>query len=137
MSRAAVNVLVVEDDEVDIMAIRRAFDKRRLENPIHVARDGVEALSMLQAAEVPRPYLILLDLNMPRMNGIEFLRALRKDPEHQDAVVFVLTTSPADQDRKAAYASNIAGYLEKADVGVGSVRLMDLLERYWELVQLP
>jgi CheY-like chemotaxis protein len=127
----------VEDDEVDVMAIHRAFDKRKLGNPIRVAQDGMAALAMLRASEIPRPYLILLDLNMPRMNGIEFLQALRKDSHHHDAVVFVLTTSPAEQDRKAAYASNIAGYIEKGEVGTGFVRLVDLLERYWELVEFP
>jgi len=137
MKRPMVNVLVVEDDDVDVMAIHRAFDKRKLGNPIRVAHDGMVALDMLRASEIPRPYLILLDLNMPRMNGIEFLQALRSDPRHHDAVVFVLTTSPAEQDRKAAYASNVAGYIEKGEVGTGFVRLMDLLERYWELVELP
>ena len=137
MKRETVHVLVVEDDDVDIMAIHRAFDKRRLGNPIHVARDGVAALDMLRASAIPRPYLILLDLNMPRMGGIEFLQALRQDPRHRDAVVFVLTTSPAEQDRKAAYAWNIAGYIEKGEVGTGFVRLVDLLERYWDVVQFP
>jgi len=130
-----VNVLLVEDDEVDIMAMRRAFGKRKLENPIHVAHDGLEALSLLY--RVPRPYIILLDINMPRMNGIEFLHALRKDANQKDAVVFVLTTSPAEQDRRAAYAANVAGYIEKSDVGKGFADLVDLLERYWSIVKLP
>lgn len=132
-----VSLLVVEDDEVDVMALRRAFGKRNLVNPIHVARDGMQALALLAAAAVPRPYLILLDLNMPRMNGIEFLRALRADDRHRDAVVFVLTTSPAEQDRKAAYSANVAAYIEKSDTGKGFAGMVDLLERYWNVVTLP
>jgi CheY-like chemotaxis protein len=137
MTGALVNILVVEDDRVDVMAIRRAFQKRNLQNPIHVARDGLEALSMLASSSVPRPYLVLLDLNMPRMNGIEFLRELRGDARHRDAVVFTLTTSPAEQDRRAAYGENVAGYIEKSDVGKGFAGLVDLLERYWSIVKLP
>ena len=137
MTASLVNVLLVEDDEVDVMAIRRAFEKRKLLNPIHVAHDGVEALELLAASAIPRPYVIILDLNMPRMNGIEFLQALRQDPNHRDAVVFVLSTSPAAQDQKAAYQANVAAYIEKSDVGKSFAGLMNLLESYWELVKLP
>ncbi|MEM9488664.1 MAG: response regulator, partial [Myxococcota bacterium] len=78
-----VTVLLVEDNEVDVEAVRRAFRKLRIANPIQVARDGLEALDRLRGQgeyeTVPRPYLILLDLNLPRMSGIEFLRELRRD----------------------------------------------------------
>jgi len=137
MSVGAVNVLVVEDDDVDVMAIRRAFQKRKLANHIHVAHDGIEALELLSSAAVARPYVVILDLNMPRMNGIEFLAALRQDPVHRDAVVFVLSTSPALQDRRAAYQANVAGYVEKSGAGNSFASLLDLLERYWEIVKLP
>jgi len=137
MSRATVNVLVVEDDEVDIMAIHRAFDKRKLGNPIHVARDGMAALAMLQAAEIPRPYLILLDLNMPRMNGIEFLREIRQDPELQTLTVVVLTTSNEDRDRVDAYQLNVAGYLLKPVTFHAFADVMATLNKYWTLMEMP
>lgn len=137
MSTDSVEVLVVEDDDVDIMAIRRAFQKRKLCNRIHVARDGHEALDFLRSAVVARPYVIILDLNMPRMNGFEFLQALRQDPVHRNAVVFVLSTSPAAQDRAAVYHANVAGYVEKSGDGDCFAELLALLERYWAVVTLP
>jgi len=133
----AVNLLLVEDDDIEVMAIRRAFSQRQITNPIHVACDGIEALDLLNAATISRPYMILLDLKMPRMNGLEFLQALRADAAHRDAVVFVLTTSSAEQDKKAAYAANVAGYVGKADIGADFSGLVDLLERYLEVVNFP
>src|SRR5690606_24646767 len=89
-----VTVLLVDDDDVDVEAVRRAFRKAKIANPVEVARDGLEALKMLRGGSpgraVSKPYIIILDLNMPRMDGIEFLNELRTDPEHHDAVVFVL-----------------------------------------------
>lgn len=90
-----VHLLLVEDDEVDAEAIKRAFRKRRIANPFTVVRDGIEALEVLRGEDgrepLPRPFLILLDLNMPRMSGLEFLRETRQDPELRDAIIFVLT----------------------------------------------
>ncbi len=82
MSDNVLNILLVEDDEVDVMNIRRAFKKGNIANPLYVAGNGLEALEMLRREQIPSSRrLVLLDLNMPRMNGIEFLRALRADPE--------------------------------------------------------
>lgn len=137
----AVNVLLVEDNDVDREAVRRAFTRHRIGNPIHDAIDGVEALDMLRGtngkAKLPRPYLILLDVNMPRMSGIEFLRALRDDPELHDSIVFVLTTSKSDEDKMAAYGANVAGYILKGEVGTGFVGLVNLLNHYWTIVEFP
>ena len=136
-----VHVLLVEDDEVDVMAVRRAFRERKIANPLRVARDGVEALSILRGTDgespIARPYMILLDLNMPRMNGIEFLEELRADPDHHSAIVMVLTTSDEDRDRMAAYDQHVAGYIIKSDIGGGFTALVDMLDHYWKVVEFP
>ena len=90
-SSRVVTILLVEDDEVDVKALKWAFDKLKVANPLVIARDGTEALEMLK--DLPRPYLVITDINMPRMNGIELLRKIRATPELRDAIVFVLTTS--------------------------------------------
>ena len=88
------NILLVEDDQVDVMNVKRAFDKNRIGNPLYVAEDGIRALEILRSTEMPRDRrIVLLDLNMPRMNGIEFLKALREDPALHMTPVVVLTTS--------------------------------------------
>lgn len=136
-----VNVLLVEDNEVDREAVRRAFARHRIANPIHDAVDGVEALDLLRGTNgkerLPRPFLILLDINMPRMSGIELLRELRADPDLHDSIVFVLTTSKSDEDKLAAYGANVAGYIIKSDVGAGFVGLINLLDHYWKIVEFP
>lgn len=138
---STVQVLLVEDNDVDREAVRRAFRQHRIANPIHAARDGLEALEVLRGdverRALRRPYVVLLDLNMPRMDGIELLRELRADPALRDSVVFVLTTSKADEDRTAAYDLNVAGYICKSDVGTGFIRLVELLDHYWRVVVLP
>jgi len=141
LKNKTVHVLLVEDNEVDREAVRRAFTRHRIANPIHDARDGVEALELLRGMgdkpKLPRPYLILLDINMPRMSGIELLRELRADPELRDSIVFMLTTSKSDEDKMAAYGANVAGYILKSDVGAGFVGLVALLDHYWRIVEFP
>jgi CheY-like chemotaxis protein len=130
--------ILVEDDEVDVMNVRRAFEKNRILNPLYVAADGVAALEMLRSGEVPAPRrMVLLDLNMPRMNGIEFLRALRADPQLHMLPVVVLTTSNDERDRVEAYNLNVAGYLLKPVTFVNFVELMAALNKYWSLVEMP
>ena len=108
------NILLVEDDQVDVMNVQRAFAKRQIANPLRVAGNGVEALERLRSGEVsPHRLLILLDLNMPRMNGIEFLRELRRDPELRHLPVVVLTTSTAEEDIARAYSSHANCYISK------------------------
>jgi CheY-like chemotaxis protein len=130
-------LLLVDDDDVDAMGIRRALDRLRIANPYVRARDGIEALEMLRDGRVKRPYLILLDINMPRMNGIEMLEALRDDPELANSVVFVLTTSQDDQERMAAYRNNIAGYIVKGRTADGFIEVVTMLDHYWKVVDLP
>lgn len=137
MSRP-VNILLVEDDEVDVMNVRRAFARNRITNPLFVAGDGVEALEKLRGGEIPRNRrIVLLDLNMPRMNGIEFLEELRQDPELASTPVVVLTTSNDDRDKVAAYNLNVAGYLLKPVTFAEFAELMAALNNYWTLVEIP
>ena len=132
------NILLVEDDQVDVMNVKRAFDRNRISNPLFVAGDGVEALAMLRAGKVPgERRLVLLDLNMPRMNGIEFLRELRADKDLHLTPVVVLTTSDDERDKIDAYNLNVAGYLLKPVTFVNFVETMAALNKYWALVELP
>jgi len=136
-----VNILLVEDDEIDVRSIKRAFQAQKIANPMFEASDGVEALKMLRGEAghktVPRPYLILLDLKMPRMGGIQFLHELRADPALRDSIVFVLTTSDDDRDKVAAYENNVAGYLLKQDVGDDFMHTIRLLDCFTISVQFP
>ena len=138
MNEHMLNILLVEDDEVDVMNVKRAFKKSHITNPLFVANNGIEALEKLRGGEIPkRRRLILLDLNMPRMNGIEFLRELRKDPEIASIPVVVLTTSNDDRDKVEAYNLNVAGYLLKPVTFVDFCELMAALNKYWALVEMP
>ena len=134
----ALNILLVEDDQVDVMNVKRAFDKNRISNPLFVANDGLDALRMLRSGEMPQERrIILLDLNMPKMSGIEFLRELRADPALHHTPVVVLTTSNDERDKINAYDLNVAGYLLKPVTFVNFVELMAALNKYWTLVELP
>jgi CheY-like chemotaxis protein len=141
MSDNTVRILLVDDNDVDVEAVQRAFSRSRIANPIAVAHDGLEALDMLRGTNgrtpLPRPLLVLLDLSMPRMNGVELLDVLRSDPTLRDTIVFVLTTSSSDEDKLASYHHNVAGYIVKSEVGEGFVRLISLLDHYWRVVEFP
>ncbi|TWT77887.1 Response regulator rcp1 [Posidoniimonas polymericola] len=135
-----VQILLVEDDDVDAEAVCRAFEKVRIGNRIVRAKDGVEALCILRGEhqlQVGRPCVILLDLNLPRMNGIEMLRELRADPALSDRLVFVLTTSDTDSDKVAAYQEHVAGYVVKSRAGSDFAGLTQLLDHYWRIVEFP
>jgi CheY-like chemotaxis protein len=132
------NILLVEDDAVDVMNVKRAFSKNHITNPLFVAGDGLEALRKLRGDEIPRDRrLVLLDLSLPRMNGIEFLGELRRDPDLSSIPVVVLTTSTDDQDRFAAYNLNVAGYLLKPVTFGGFCELMTAMNKYWAVVEMP
>ena len=139
MSNGNLNILLVDDDEVDVMNVQRAFRKIQLEYPLYIARNGMDALRLLrgeQAQEsiVPRDHLmVLLDINMPKMNGLEFLQELRADPELRSIVVIVLTTSDDAHDRTEAYRLNVAGYIIKPLAFSSFVDAMATLNQYWEL----
>ncbi|ARU29622.1 response regulator [Cellvibrio sp. PSBB006] len=132
-----VNLLIVDDDDIDAMALKRALHKLKLLNPLYRARDGIEALELLRTGKIPKPFIVLLDINMPRMNGLEFLEALRADPELTHAVVFVLTTSKSDEDIMAAYREHVAGYLLKQRMDSDFMQVISLLDHYWRIIELP
>ncbi len=132
-----VSLLIVDDDDIDATALKRALHKLKLLNPLYRAKDGQEALDILRNGEIPNPYIILLDINMPRMNGIEFLEALRSDPDLTHSVVFVLTTSKSDEDIIAAYREHVAGYLLKQRMDSDFLQVVGLLDHYWKVIELP
>lgn len=141
MSDGLMNILLVDDDDVAVEAVLRSFKKHQIEFPVTVAEDGYEALMVLRGQHetqtLQKPYIVLLDLNMPRMNGFEFLQAVRSDPALKESVVFVLTTSDADSDRSRVYHENIAGYMVKSAVGPQFAKLGVLLNSYARAVNLP
>ena len=138
MTEKMLNILLVEDDHVDVMNVKRAFDKNKIANPLFVANNGADALDMLRSKQIPdERRVVLLDLNMPRMNGLEFLRELRADAKLQSTVVVVLTTSNDERDKFEAYNLNVAGYLLKPVTFVNFVEVMAALNKYWTLVELP
>jgi len=132
-----VTIFIVDDDDIDAIALERALRKLRLLNSVCRARDGQEALDMLRAGAIATPFIVLLDLNMPRMNGLEFLQALRSDPSLTHAVVFVLTTSKSDEDLVAAYREHVAGYVLKQHMDRDFLEVIGLIEHYWRVVELP
>ena len=142
MGERQLNILLVEDDELDVMSVRRAFKKNNIANPLLVAGNGVEALAMLRGEDgyerVPKDRrLILLDLNMPKMGGIEFLRELRNDPALRPTTVIVLTTSDEERDKVEAYNLNVAGYILKPITLQAFVEIMAALNKYWTVNELP
>jgi CheY-like chemotaxis protein len=140
MSEKMVNILLVEDDEVDIMNVKRAFKKNNITNPLNICNNGLEALDFLRGKTEPFgeiPKIILLDLNMPKMGGIEFLREIRKDEKLKNISVFVMTTSNEDKDKVDAYNLNVAGYILKPLSMERFVEAVSTLNNYWKLCEFP
>ena len=131
------SILIVEDDEVDIMAIRRALKKANVANSIHIAKDGIEALQKLRSKEIPSPYIVLMDLNMPRMNGVDCMKEIRTDKNLKQTVIFALSTSNDEKDKLSAYDCNVAGYIVKSDIGDEFEIAMRMLNQYLIVVELP
>ncbi len=123
-------LLVVEDNAIDRMLLQRKLLTHRIGNPVLYAENGIEALEILRGSGrngVERSFLVLLDLQMPKMNGLEFLAALRSDPELSETVVVVLTTSDDERDRDEANRHRVAGYLTKQDLVADFTRLTGLV----------
>ncbi|MDQ3393311.1 MAG: response regulator [Bacteroidota bacterium] len=142
MNEHALEILLVEDDEVDIMNVKRAFKKNNILNTLHIARNGLEALSLLKGNKNDgieklgvMPKVILLDLNMPKMGGLEFLKELRNDPQLRTISVFVMTTSDEESDKVAAYNLNVAGYILKPLSFERFVQAVSILNHYWKLCE--
>lgn len=138
---AMINILLLEDDEVDVMNVKRAFKKNNVDNPLFVAENGVEAFEMLRGEngkqKIGKPNIILLDLNMPKMGGLEFLKLLRKEEEFKDISVFVMTTSDKDSDIVEAYNLNVAGYILKPLSISSFMESISALKNYWKLCEYP
>lgn len=137
-------ILLVEDDQVDVMTVKRAFTKNKMTNPLYVVGDGEEALAFLRhekkytdPASAPRPGVILLDLTMPRMNGLELLLILKRDPELRDIPVVVLTTSDEKIDIKNSFYNGAAGYILKPVTFPKFVQAISTFNLYWTLSELP
>ena len=134
-------VFLIDDDDVACEAMERGLNKYDIHFDLITAQDGIEALQVLRhqhpEKKLEQPFVILLDLNMPRMNGFEFLEALRTDPKLSANVVFILTTSNDDKDRMRAYSKQIAGYIVKSRTGPQFRKLTNLLTDYRDAVTLP
>ena len=135
------SILLVDDDDVAAEAVVRGLAKNAMHCPITIAEDGSVALQILRGTHpmraIVKPYVVLLDLNMPRMNGFEFLRELRMDKQLRNSVVFVLTTSGSPAERASAYEENIAGYIVKSGVGPQLSGLARFLIEYRSAILLP
>ncbi len=132
-------IILVEDDDADAKAIHRAMKRGKIANSVLRVCDGVEALELLTGKSGPAPsrFILLTDLNMPRMNGFELLQELRRHERLKKTVAFILTTSSDDRDVSAAYDLNAAGYIVKEQVGYDFINLVDTLDGYWKVTTLP
>ena len=129
------SILLVEDDEVDVMNVKRAFKKNNITNELFVAGNGLEALEMLRGEDpvVPYPQITLLDINMPKMNGIEFLKEVRADEKLKPMSIFVMTTSDEDSDKIEAFNLNVAGYILKPLSFDDFVDKVAALNNFWQI----
>ncbi|MFI5219169.1 MAG: response regulator [Bacteroidia bacterium] len=141
MGKNPLNILHVEDDAVDAMVMERALKKCDINHTLYKAANGIDALDVLRGTNGkqkidPLPKIILLDLNMPKMNGIEFLRELRSDLNLKSISVFVMTTSNDEKDRTDAYNLHVAGYLIKPLSLENYVSVVSALNDFWKLTEL-
>jgi CheY-like chemotaxis protein len=137
----SIDVLVIDDDDVATESVLRSLRHCQIMLNCVTAEDGMEGLEILRgehpSKKVVNPMVVLLDLNMPRMDGLEFLTEIRADAILHSTVIFVLTTSSRDADRSQSYQSNIAGYMVKSEVGPQFAKLARLLAAYGDAVSLP
>ena len=135
-------ILLVEDNPADVELTLRAFRRRKLTNPIAVARDGEEALDYVHrrgafADSAPIPGLILLDLRLPKVDGLEVLRELKNHPMYRNVLVVVLTTSSEDQDIKKSYELGAASYIVKPVEFEKFLEVVERIDLYWILTNVP
>lgn len=137
-------VLMAEDDEHDILATKRAWKKNNIVNPLYIVEDGEKCLDYLyqrgeysEPEKAPRPGVLLLDINMPRLSGLEVLKTIRQDPQLKKLPVVMLTTSRDEQDRISSYELGVNAYIVKP---VGFDNFADAIKRinlFWQVVELP
>jgi len=130
-------ILLVEDDLIDVMAVKRAFRELKVTQPLQVAGNGEDALLRLRDMQEPLPSLILLDLNMPRMNGVDFLKAIKSDPRLRRIPVVVLTTSNEESDRAKTFDLGVAGYMVKGIDYEQFIEVVRTIQSYWNLSEMP
>jgi CheY-like chemotaxis protein len=130
-------ILLVEDDQVDAMTVKRALKDINVTNRLDIVNDGEAALTFLKNPENEKPGIILLDLNMPKMNGIEFLKIAKKDESLKKIPVVVLTTSKEDQDKVDSFNLGVAGYMIKPVDYQKFVEVVKTIDLYWTLSELP
>lgn len=130
-------ILLVEDDRVDAMTVERALTELNIANPLVHVVNGEDALEFLQNPESDAPHLILLDLNMPRMNGVEFLGVVKNDDRFKHLPVIVVTTSKEESDKIEAFRLGVAGYMAKPLDYIQFVEVIKTINSYWTLCELP
>ena len=135
--RNSESILLVEDDQVDALMVKRVLKEIKIGTRLDIVKDGEEALAFLRDPENGRPGIIVLDLNMPRMNGIEFLKIAKKDDNLKMIPVVVLTTSKGDQDKVDSFNLGVAGYMIKPVDYQKFVEIVTTIDRYWTLSELP
>lgn len=140
MMRNGSPLLIVEDNETDVMCLKKAFEKTGIGKAIITASNGEEALAYLRG-DLPGdgriPNLILLDLNMPVMNGFEFLKVVKSDARLKAIPVVVLTSSTSSMDMNDSYCNSVAGYIEKPMDPEEYLNIVRVLDQYWSLSYLP
>ncbi|MFK7827282.1 MAG: response regulator [Oligoflexales bacterium] len=141
MDASKVKILLVDDDELDRRAIIEAFHNKKVANEVIEAENGEEALKILRGnkeqTKLKQPYLILLDINMPTMDGHEFLDAIREDAQLTSSIVFILTTSQSEEDLFKAYKHHIAGYIVKSQVADDLFRAIAMLDLFMVSIEFP
>ena len=135
--RTSKAIMLVEDDNIDMMTIKRALKDLKVTNPLVHQVNGEEALNYLRSERNQRPCFIILDLNMPKMNGIEFLKIIKADAELKQIPVVVLTTSKDEQDKMKSFQFSVAGYIVKPTDYIKFVEAVRTLDLYWTLSELP
>ncbi|MFM9009150.1 MAG: response regulator [Bacteroidota bacterium] len=137
MTNQLPRILHVEDDQIDRMVVQRLLGRFGLAEGLLQAGNGLEALELLSTAPKPFPRAILLDINMPKMNGIEFLQQIRQDPLPLATRIYMLTTSTDERDRKSTFELGVAGYFVKPIDMSGYEMLFETLKSFWSLNQWP
>ncbi len=137
MMRNSKPILLVEDDEVDTMTVQRAFKDLKVTNELVHRINGEEALKYLRAEDSQMPCLVLLDLNMPKMNGVEFLKISKEDEKLKKLPVVVLTTSKEEHDIVESFELSVAGYIVKPVDYKRFVEAIRAIDLYWTLSELP
>lgn len=130
-------ILLVEDDQVDTMTVMRALKEIHVTNPLVHLENGEDAVNYLRDPQKEKPCIVLLDLNMPIMNGIEFLQVVKNDSKLRCIPVVVLTTSEEQQDKVNSFNLGVAGYMAKPVDYRQFVEVMRSIDAYWTISEMP